>query len=307
MIEHSPCIGVDLGGTKIESILIDADGRERARRRRPTPRGSAQAIVEAITAEVTALEAAARPGLPVGIGTPGSLSPASGLLRNSNTTELNGFPLREALQQALARPVAMANDADCLALSEAHDGAAAGAGVVFAVIAGTGTGGGLVAHGRLLGGANGIGGEWGHNPLPWPLPGEGRDDGPPCWCGKRGCIETFLSGPGFAADHARVTSRAADAAAIVAAARRGDAQARDSLARYLDRFARALASVINIVDPDVVVLGGGMSNVDELYEVLPRELPRWIFSDCFTTRIVRARHGDSSGVRGAARLALSAR
>lgn len=307
MIEHSPCIGVDLGGTKIESILLDIDGRELARRRCPTPRGSAHAIVEAIAAEVRALEAGRGAPLPVGIGTPGSLSPVSGLLRNSNTTELNGYALREALQQALARPLAMANDADCLALSEAHDGAAAGATVVFGVIVGTGTGGGLVAHGHLLAGANGIGGEWGHNPLPWPAPGEGRDDGPPCWCGKRGCIETFLSGPGFAADHARLTGVTADAAAVVAAARNGEALAQRSLTRYLDRFARALASVINIVDPDVVVIGGGMSNIDELHEALPRQLPRWVFSDSLATRIVRAQHGDSSGVRGAARLALSQR
>jgi predicted NBD/HSP70 family sugar kinase len=297
-------IGIDLGGTKTEGVLLGPDGRVIHRTRRPTPRGSAPAIVAAIADLVAELDACAGAGspCPVGIGTPGSISPVTGCLRNSNTVELNGFPLRDALTAALARPLRMANDADCLALSEAADGAAAGAGVVFGVIAGTGVGGGLVVHGRLLTGANGIAGEWGHNPLPWPQPGEYGAEAPLCWCGKRGCIETFLGGPGLAADHQRSTGRDVSAADIVRLASAGDADAADALQRWTGRFARALGSIVNVVDPEVVVIGGGLSNVPGLADTLERELPRWIFSDCLRTRIVPPRHGDSSGVLGAARL-----
>jgi fructokinase len=235
---------------------------------------------------------------PVGVGTPGSLSRATGLLRNSNSLCLNGKPIVADLEARLARRVAVANDANCFALSEAADGAGQGAGVVFGVILGTGVGGGWVVHGRALVGPNGIAGEWGHNPLPWP-----RDDerpGPACYCGRAGCIETFLSGPGLARDHARATGVTAGGDALVAAAARGDAAAEATLARYEDRLARALAHVINAVDPDVIVLGGGLSNMERLYANVPLRWGAYVFSDRVDTRLARNVHGDSSGVRGAA-------
>jgi fructokinase len=291
--------GIDLGGTKIEIIALDAAGGELLRQRTPTPHEDYDAIVEAVGALVDsaerALELPAR-SASVGIGTPGSRSRATGLLRGSNSVCLNGRPIVDDLSARLQRPIRLTNDANCFALSEAADGAGTGAGVVFGVILGTGVGGGIVVHGHVLDGVNGIAGEWGHNPLPWP-----RDDerpGPACFCGHAGCIETFLSGPGIERDHA--PDRTVDAPRIVAGAARGDARCIATLARYTDRLARALAHVINIVDPDVIVLGGGMSNVDSLYDDVPRQWKHWVFSDRVDTRLLRNRHGDSSGVRGAA-------
>jgi fructokinase len=229
---------------------------------------------------------------------PGAISPATGLLKNANSTWLNGRPFLEDLKRRLGRPVRVANDANCFALSEAVDGAAAGARVVFGVIVGTGTGGGVVVGGRVLTGPNAVAGEWGHNPLPWPGPDE--LPGPDCYCGKRGCIETWLSGPGLARDHSRDSGVAAAPSAIAEAAEQGDAAAEEALVRYEGRMARALASVINVLDPDVIVLGGGLSNVTRLYRTVPRLWGRWAFSDRVDTRLVPPLHGDSSGVRGAA-------
>jgi len=291
-------IGIDLGGTKIEGIVLDADGDERLRRRVPTPTGGYAATVEAVAGLVEDLEQALGLRCKVGIGMPGSQSRATGLVKNSNSVCLNGRPLHADLEQRLQRDLRFANDADCFALSEAVDGAAAGAGTVFGVIVGTGTGGGIVVAGHLLSGPNGIAGEWGHNPLPWPRADE--FPGAPCYCGRRGCIETWLSGPGLARDHYAVAREEASAADIAARAAAGDAPARASLGRYADRMARALASVINLIDPDIIVLGGGMSNIEWLYGAVPRRWPAYVFSDRVDTRLVRARHGDSSGVRGAA-------
>lgn len=291
-------IGVDLGGTKIEAIAIDGAGRERYRRRVPTPQGDYGATLEAIASLVADAEAALGARASVGMGTPGSISRATGLLRGANSVCLNGRPIREDLARRLGREVRVTNDANCFALSEAADGAGAGADVVFGVILGTGVGGGIVVRGRVLDGPNGIAGEWGHDPLPWP-----RDDerpGPACFCGKDGCIETFLAGPGLAGDHRRATGAALAPAAIVAAAAAGDPACEATLARYEERLARALAHVVNLLDPDVVVLGGGLSNLDRLYANVPRLWGRWVFSDRVDTRLEKHRHGDSSGVRGAA-------
>jgi predicted NBD/HSP70 family sugar kinase len=296
-----PRLGVDLGGTKIEVVALAPDGTERFRRRVPTPRGDYAATLAAIVSLVDAAElavGAGRGSCAVGVGTPGSPSRASGLMRNCNSTWLNGKPLPQDLAYALARPVNVTNDADCFALSEAVDGAARGARIVFGAILGTGVGAGIVVHGSLLQGINGIAGEWGHNPLPWP-----EDDerpGPPCYCGRSGCIETLLSGPGLAADHARSGHESLPADSIVAAAAEGDADCERTLQRYEGRLARSLAHVVNIVDPDVIVLGGGLSNVERLYRNVPALLSRWVFSDRVDTRLVRNLHGDSSGVRGAA-------
>jgi predicted NBD/HSP70 family sugar kinase len=296
-----PRIGVDLGGSKIEIVALDPAGRELLRRRVPTPRDDYAATLAAVAVLVQETEASlgvARGTASVGIGTPGSLSRATGCLRNSNSTCLNGQPIVEDLQARLGRAVAVANDANCFALSEAVDGAGRGAGVVFGVILGTGVGGGWVVHGRVLEGPNGIAGEWGHTPLPSP-----RDDerpGPPCYCGRRGCIETWLSGPGLARDHAGGADGPRDAEPVVAAAEAGDARALATLERYEERLARALAQVINVVDPDVIVLGGGMSNVARLYREVPRLWGPHVFSDRVDTRLARNAHGDSSGVRGAA-------
>ena len=285
---------MDLGGTKIEAIAIDDEGRERLRRRVPTPRGDYHATLTAIAALVSDLERTAGERGTVGVGIPGTISAATGLVKNANSTWLIGRPLADDLPRLLDRPVRFANDANCFALSEATDGAAAGFDVVFGVILGTGVGGGLVAHGRLIVGANAIAGEWGHNPLPAPLDAE--RPGPLCYCGRRGCIETFLSGPALTADYDGVTT----AADIVRAASAGDQRAEAALARYEDRLARALAVVINLLDPDAIVLGGGLSNVDRLYAAVPARWAPHVFSDTVVTRLVRARHGDSSGVRGAA-------
>ena len=291
-------IGIDLGGTKIEGIVLDPAGRVAVRRRVATPRDDYEGTVAAVAALVRDLEGEAGTGATVGVGTPGAISPARGVMKNANSTWLNGRPLGLDLEKALGRPVRLANDANCFALSEAADGAAAGAEVVFGVIVGTGTGAGIVVHGRPLTGPNAVAGEWGHNPLPWPEPGEWP--GPPCYCGRTGCVETFLSGPGLARDHRDRTGRDWDAAAIERAAREGDVAAEAALAAYARRMARALAAVVNILDPDVIVLGGGMSNLARLYTAVPAEWSRWVFSDRVDTRLVPPRHGDSSGVRGAA-------
>jgi predicted NBD/HSP70 family sugar kinase len=291
-------IGIDLGGTKIEVVALDARGAERLRRRTPTPSDSYEATVEAIAKLVQDAETALGGPATVGIGTPGAISPATGCLRNSNSVALNGKRLRQDLERRLGRKVRLANDANCFALSEAIDGAATGAGVVFGVILGTGVGGGIIVRGRVLEGANHIAGEWGHNPLPWP-----RDDerpGHPCYCGKMGCIETFLSGPGLSMHHFKRSGERLDPRAIVERAAGGDGACEESLRIYEDRLARSLAHVINVLDPDVVVLGGGMSNVARLYETVPGLWAKYVFSDRVDTRLVPNRHGDSSGVRGAA-------
>lgn len=291
-------IGIDLGGSKIEAIVLAPDGAVLQRERVPTPQGDYPATLAAVCALVQRLEQRAGTACSIGIGMPGSVSRASGLVKNSNSTCLNGKPLYSDLEGLLQRSLRFANDADCFALSEAGDGAAAGAGCVFGVIIGTGTGGGIVINGRLLDGPNGIAGEWGHNPLPWPrsdeLPGNA------CYCGKQGCIETWLSGPGLARDYAMRSGTGVDAVTVVARAATGDVHAQDALDQYVDRMARALASVINVIDPDVIVLGGGMSNVAALYEQVPQRWGRYVFSDRVDTRLVQAMHGDSSGVRGAA-------
>jgi len=291
-------LGIDLGGTKIEIIALAQDGAVLLRRRRPSPRGSYAETLGAIRALVLEAEAELGATGTLGLGTPGAISPASGLLKNSNSTWLNGRPLDRDLAALLERPIALANDADCLALSEATDGAAAGAASVFAVILGTGVGGGLAIHGRVLAGPNAIAGEWGHNPLPWPAPHE--LPGPPCYCGQRGCIETWLSGPGLARDYQGATGIARASPAIVRAAPAGDADAEAALRRYEDRLARGLASVINILDPEVIVLGGGVSNLQRLYASVPLLWQRHVFSDTVRTRLLPPLHGDSSGVRGAA-------
>jgi fructokinase len=291
-------IGIDLGGTKIEAIALGAAGATLARRRIDTPRDDYPGTLRAIAGLVTALEVETGARGSVGVGTPGALSPFTGRMRNANSTWLNGRALHEDLALALGRQVRLANDADCFALSEATDGAAAGARSVFGVIIGTGTGAGVVIDGRLLSGPNAIAGEWGHNPLPWPNPDE--LPGPACYCGKRGCIETFVSGPGLAADFACATGGLMAAADIAAAAEAGDAASRAALDRHADRLARGLASVINVLDPEVIVLGGGLSNLTHLYTAVPKLLGRYLFSDGVATRLVPPRHGDSSGVRGAA-------
>ena len=289
---------MDLGGTKIEAIALGDDGRELARRRVPTPRHDYDATIRAIVSLVIGIEQDTGREGSVGVGMPGALSPASGLVKNANSTWLIGRAIDRDLSQALGRPVRCANDANCFALSEATDGAGAGARVVFGVIVGTGTGGGVVVDGRVLTGPNAIAGEWGHNPLPWP-----RDDerpGPPCYCGKSGCIETFLSGPGLARDYRAVTGVDLEASEIAGRAERGEDAAAAALARYEDRIARALAGVLNLLDPDVVILGGGMSRVMRLYDSVPRLWQAWAFSDKIATPLRPPHHGDSSGVRGAA-------
>lgn len=291
-------IGVDLGGTKIEAIVLDAAGGECARRRIETPRGSYQGIVDAVVGLVSKLDATLGARATVGLGIPGSLSALTGRVKNANTTELIGKPLDRDLATRLKRPVRMANDANCFAVSEATDGAGAGARVVFGVILGTGVGGGLVVDGRVLVGANGIAGEWGHNPLPSPNPAE--LPGPVCYCGRHGCLETWLSGPGLAADHGRRGGDALQAADIARRALEGDRLARATLSNYMERLARGLAGVINVVDPDVIVLGGGLSRVDALYREVPRLWGRHVFSDRVDTVLRPPKHGDSSGVRGAA-------
>jgi fructokinase len=291
-------IGIDLGGTKTELIAIDAAGTELYRKRVATPATDYVAIIDCIRTLVADAEAVLGARASVGIGTPGAASPVTGLLRNSNTTCLNGRALERDLALALQRDVRIANDANCFALSEAVDGAGAGAHVVFGAILGTGVGGGVVVAGAVMRGQHAIAGEWGHNPLPWPRPEE--LPGPYCYCGKRGCIETFVSGPGLERDHASTAPESLSAAAIATRAEQDEPLARGALDRYCDRLARSLATVINVLDPDVVVLGGGVSHVSALYRELPVRLGAYVFSDYVETRVVPALHGDSSGVRGAA-------
>jgi fructokinase len=289
-------IGIDLGGTKIEAIGLGADGSERFRRRVETPRGDYDGTLRAIADLVGAAEETAGERGTVGIGMPGAISPATGLVKNANSTWLIGHPLDRDLERVLDRPVRLANDANCFALSEASDGAGAGARVVFGVILGTGVGGGIVVDGRALAGANAIAGEWGHNMLPWPDADEWP--GPPCYCGRQGCIETFLCGRGLQAAYGG--AGAPSARAIAAAAAGGSPRATAAIELYSRRLAKALAGVINVLDPDVVVLGGGLSNVASLYLRVPGLWVEWIFSDRVETRLSPARHGDASGVRGAA-------
>ena len=291
-------LGIDLGGSKIEIIALDTTGQIRARHRVPTPRDDYAVTLRAIVELVATVETELGQAGSVGIGMPGTLSPATGLVKNANSTWLNGQPLDRDLEALLKRPLRFANDADCFALSEASDGAAAGASVVFGVIIGTGTGGGIVVNGRLLQGPNGIAGEWGHNSLPWPELSE--LPGPACYCGLHGCIETWLSGLGLARDHRLHTGENKDAAAIVAAAENGDPVAEATLNRHEHRMARALASIINVLDPQVIVLGGGLSKLTRLYARVPTLWQRYVFSDRVDTRLVPPLHGDSSGVRGAA-------
>jgi len=293
-------IGVDLGGSKIEVLALDQRGTELLRRRIATPRGDYVATVAAVVGLVTDLEQQLGGQGTVGVGTPGAISPVSDRIKNANSVCLNGRPLRDDLQTALRRPVRIANDADCFALSEASDGAAAGAASVFGVIVGTGTGGGIVLGGELLGGPNAIAGEWGHNPLPWP-----RDDEHPgamCYCGRQGCIETWLSGPALEREYRHDTGIERTAVAIAQRDRDGEPAAVAVLDRYSDRMARALATVINILDPECIVLGGGVGNIERLYHDVPRRWGRYVFSDRVDTRLLQPRFGDSSGVRGAARL-----
>lgn len=292
-------IGVDFGGTKIEAAALDRQGQFLARIRAPNP-GNYDAAVRTVCDLVAAVERQVGARGTIGVGTPGSVSPRSGTMRNANSVYLNGRDFRNDLSVALGQEVRLANDANCLALSEVVDGAAAGATVAFAVILGTGCGGGLVVNGRLVEGANGIAGEWGHIPLPWPTHEELETA--PCWCGQRGCLETWISGTGLQRDYARATGRTLDGETIVRDARAGEPQARAALDRYVHRLARGLAIICNVVDPDTIVLGGGLSNVAELYERLPEQIRTYVFSDTWEARIVPAKWGDSSGVRGAARL-----
>lgn len=290
-------IGIDLGGTKIEALLLDTTGQALWRKRVTTPQGQYQATLESLQALVLEAEQVAGQACSVGIGTPGAISPTTGLMKNSNSTVLNGKPFKVDLEQLLQRPLTMANDANCFALSEATDGAAAGASVVFGVIVGTGTGAGVVVNGNVLLGANAIAGEWGHNPLPWQTPTELA--GKPCYCGKQGCIETWLSGPSFEAQYTALSGEVLKAEQIVALAAQ-QAMAELVIQAYSRRLAKSLAHVINILDPDVIVLGGGLSNIQRLYTDVPKLWGEYVFSDHVSTRLVPPYYGDASGVRGAA-------
>ena len=298
---QSRALGIDLGGTKIEAVLLSPLGAELWRRRIDTPAGDYAGTLQAVAALVAQAQREGDGPCSVGLGTPGSQTP-EGLMKNANSQCLNGRPLQADLEQLLGQPVRLANDANCLALSEATDGAGAGAEVVFAVILGTGTGAGIAVRGRVLSGPNGLAGEWGHNPLPWAVAGE--DPQFDCYCGQRGCIETLLSGPGLAREHRQRGGADLSAAQIAAAAASGDMVCQATLQRHAGRLARALASVINLLDPDVIVLAGGLSKIDLLYEQVPRLWSRWVFSgglkDSVRTRLLPSRHGDASGVRGAA-------
>lgn len=291
-------IGLDLGGTKIEALALDPEGKTRFRKRIESPRNNYPATLETLASLVETIEAELSCRASVGVGIPGAISPTSGLVKGANSTWLIGQPLDKDLSQRLNREIRVENDANCFALSEASDGAAAGAGLVFGVILGTGVGGGLVAKGAVWRGRNAIGGEWGHTPLPWSSGAE--LPGPPCYCGKRGCIETWLSGPGLARDHLSVAGEDLSGPEILRAARSGDSAALASLERYSDRLARALAGVINILDPDAIVLGGGLSGIEHLYARVPQGLQDWVFSDRCDTPLLPPKHGDASGVRGAA-------
>ncbi|MDT7836857.1 ROK family protein [Aquabacterium sp. OR-4] len=295
-----PAMGIDVGGTKIEAVLLDAHGAQRWRERRASPSTDYAAMLDSIGALVAAARAMAPEGLSIGLGTPGSLS-ADGRIKNANTQCLNGRALAADLQLQLGQPVRLANDANCLALSEATDGAGQGAPVVFAAILGTGTGAGIAVDGRVLTGPNRLAGEWGHNPLPWAPPDEPQL---PCYCGQQGCVETLVSGPGMAREHALRHGGSLSALQIAAAAEAGEAAAQATLARWHQRLARALAGVINLLDPQVIVLGGGLSRIASTYAVVPALWQRWVFAgglqEPVRTRLLPARHGDASGVRGAA-------
>jgi fructokinase len=288
-------IGIDLGGTKIEAICLAADGQEIARQRMASPQGDYQATIQAIVDLVGQIEQSEHPEASIGMGIPGTISPASGLVKNANSTWLIGKPLHEDLSAALGRPVKLANDANCFALSESVDGAGKDASIVFGVILGTGVGGGVVIKGDIISGPNSIAGEWGHNPLPWMA--EDERPGAACYCGKTGCIETFLNGAGLSNDYG---SKSKTAEEIAALADQADDAATLAISLYAERLARALASVINVIDPDIIVLGGGLSNIEKLYELVPSLWQKWAFSDELSTRLVKNQHGDSSGVRGAA-------
>lgn len=291
-------IGIDLGGTKIEGVALAPGGRELARRRIDTPKGSYRETLDAIGAMVAMLETETGETGTVGIGMPGAISPATGRVKNANSTWLNEMPFDVDIEAALGRKVRLANDADCFALSEATDGAGADAPTVFGVILGTGVGAGIVVNGRLLSGPNAVAGEWGHNPLPWALPDE--LPGPRCYCGKEGCIESWNSGPGFEAEYELAEKEKLTTHEIVAAAEAGSRPARAALRRYSDRLARALSHVINLIDPHVIVLGGGMSNIAAIYNEVPARWGSYVFSDRVDTKLLRNMHGDASGVRGAA-------
>ncbi len=291
-------IGVDLGGTKIEAIMIDRSGQELMRKRVATPKGQYRGTLQAIAGLVDALEQESGLCGSVGVGIPGTVSPTTGLVKNSNSLVLIGHPLDKDLEAVLQRPVRLANDANCFALSEATDGAAAGAGTVYGVILGTGVGGGAVIDSKVNVGTNAIGGEWGHNPLPWPNSSE--LPGPTCYCGKSGCIETFLSGPGLQMSYHRATGVEISAQEIAIRAQQGEQHADEIMAQYENRLARGLATVINLLDPDVIVLGGGLSNINRIYPHVKDLWGEYVFSDEVRTRLVKAQYGDSSGVRGAA-------
>ncbi len=292
-------IGIDFGGTKIEAAVVGDDGAVLARRREPNP-GNYDASIGTVARLIAAVGAETGAGGPIGVAAPGSISPTRGVMRNANSIWLNGRPFQQDLERALGRPVRLANDANCLALSEAVDGAGAGRSVVFAVIVGTGCGGGVAVNGALIDGANGVAGEWGHISLPWPSADE--TPGPACWCGLHGCLETWVSGSGLQRDHLARTGHTLSAEEIVAGALTGEPGARRSLDLCIDRLGRALAMVVNLIDPDTIVLGGGLSNVEEIYTALPPVVERYAFTDAWTGLIAPARWGDSSGVRGAARL-----
>ena len=291
-------IGVDLGGTKIEAIALGVDGTCLARERIPTPTIGYEAIIQEITSLVHEIEVHIGERGSVGIGMPGTISASTGLAKNSNTICLNGKPFDKDISKALRREVRVANDANCFALSEAIDGAGADGKIIFGVIIGTGTGGGIVSNKTVLFGKNSIAGEWGHNPLPWPKTEE--LPGPSCYCGKRGCLETFVSGPGFCRNYRELSGKNKTPSEIVASTERGERAAKESLNLYIDRFARGLASVMNIIDPDIIVLGGGMSNIKCLYREVPKIWGKYVFSDSIDTDLRPAIHGDSSGGRGAA-------
>ncbi len=291
-------IGIDLGGTKIEAAALDRDGRVALSRRVATPVGDYSLTVAAIVDLVGAIERELLIKAPVGVGIPGAISPRTGLVKGANSTCLIGRPLKEDLEEALERPLRLMNDANCFALSEAEGGAGKGRETVFGVILGTGVGGGVVIGGRVLAGLNAIAGEWGHNPLPSPTPDE--IPGPLCWCGRRGCVETFLSGPALAADHRRHGGESLSPQEIAAASRKGEEACRATLERYAERLARALAAVVNLLDPQVIVLGGGLSEIALFYERVPPLLPRHVFSDFVDTEILPPVYGAASGVRGAA-------
>jgi len=296
-------IGIDLGGTKIEAVALDASGAEIFRERMATPRHDYAATITAVAALAARAGASLAKGQArqtgVGVAIPGTVSRVTGLIKNANSTWLNGKPLQSDLETALGRKVALANDANCFVLSEATDGAAAGAGTVFGVIAGTGVGGGVAVNGKVLQGAHGMAGEWGHNPLPR-MSVEEMAEAPECWCGKRGCIESWISGPAMAADYERHSGKRLNAEHIALSQ---DPGARTAMTRFTERFARALALVVNILDPDVIVLGGGLSNIESLYRELPPLVERYAFNCEAPPLIIKNRHGDSSGVRGAAWLA----